>query len=188
MKKILTILLIFCVFVANAQNRTIDKALGYEDTYVFFTGSTTDALSTTDTTWTYTIWKKTDSNLNVYVDMLIDSVGGTANNVTIYLQNKRFTDQDWTTIDSTVWNGSGSKLISFAPSGQTISGTITMLGLTDTTGLSGYPADSIATTGTFTGTYTSATSLGMYTRIYVLGADNTLLADIKRLNFHFVKQ
>jgi len=213
--------LFFFVLVSFSQNTTLDKLLGYNDTYLWFTGASTDVITTTDTTWMYTVRKKTDSKTQCYVDMLIDSTGGTANNVVIVLQNKKFPDTDFVTVATVTWDGGNTtalgEIVSFEPSSQSftfasvgvdsISGTIaldtlTLTSLTDTTGLAGYPADSIITgvppqAGTFTATVTptgltmTATesdqfNMGEYWRVLVTGADNTLLAAIRRLNFKFV--
>lgn len=211
-------------FCAKSQNAAIDVTLDYGDyTYVWYNGISTDVLTTIDTAWTYTVRKKTGDKLQCNVDLLIDSTGGTANNVTIYLQNKKFPDTDYATVASVVWDGindtDDGEIISFNPSSQSftltaagldsISGiialdTLTLLSLTDTAGLAGYPADSIITavppqSGTFTATIKPTTfaltitesdqnNMGEYWRVYILGSDNTLLASIRRLNFKFIKQ
>jgi len=190
----------FLIFIAIgfscfAQNSTLDKTLGYDDTYLWYTGTSSDVITTTDTTWTYTVRKKTDSKIQCYVDMLIDSTGGTANNVTIYLKNKKFPSTEFTTVDSVVWDGSNSttlgEVISFTPSASTLSfASVTLTSLTDTTGLAGYPADSILTTVPIqvaTETSSNQSNMGEYWQISVLGADNTLLASIRRFNIKFVK-
>lgn len=182
MKKLFIIIsLVFCAFLINAQDITLD----YNQTYLLYNGTSSDVINTTDSIWTYEIWKKSDAPVNVYVDMLIDSTGGTANNVYVKLQHKRFVDLTYSTIDSVLWDGAASELISFSPSSKSYS--FTALGLTDTTGLSGYPADSISTTGTITVTESDQNGLSGWFRILVEGQDNTLIAEIERLNLMFLK-
>jgi hypothetical protein len=158
------------MLASYSQNETVNRTLDYNNTYFFYTGTSTDVLTTTDTTWSYVIWKRTDTKIHVYVDMLIDSTGGTANNVTIYLQNKKFTELEFTTVDSVIWDGTNSttdgEIISFLPSSESFT----------------FNADSTTTV-----TESNQFNMGMYWRIYILGADNTLLASIRRLNLHFIK-
>jgi len=208
--------------VLYSQNGIVDKYLDFDDTGFLFIGASTDVITTTDTTWMYTIHKKMRSEIKCVVELLIDSTGGTANNVVIVLQNKHFPVSTYATVSTTTWDGanddSNGKRISFKPSSQSftftaagvdsISGvialdTLTLLSLTDTTGLSGYPADSIVTgvppqAGTFTATIKPTTFtlsvtesdqyyMGEYWRVLLTGADNTLLASIRWLNFKFIE-
>lgn len=224
MKKFILIMVLFLIgIVSYSQNSsTYDKYLDFDDTGFLFTGASTDVLTTTDTTWTYTIQKKIRSDVKCIVEMLIDSTGGTANNVVINLQNMHFSTSTYATVATTTWDGANDatdgERISFSPSSQSfaitaagldsISGvialdTLTLLSLTDTTGLSGYPADSIVTAmppqaGTFTATIKPTTfaiavtesnqiNMGEYWRLTITGADNTLLAAIRWLNFKFLE-
>lgn len=203
MKKIIFLISIFFLtftFCVDAQ----DKTMGYDDTYLWYDGTASDTIGISDSIWTYEVRKKTDSRMYCYVDMYLDSTGGTANSVKIYLQNKFFPDQDYTNVDSVTWAASADTAFTFYPSSQSVAFTQTggdtmtssVLLLTDTTGLDGYPADSIA--GTITNVYNSKTfaltvtegnqnNMGEYWRIYMLGSASTLKAKVIRLNFKFLK-
>jgi len=171
MKKIiLLITFITLAFCGFSQNATVDQTLDYDQTYVWYDGVATDVITTTDTTWTYTVRKKTDALNYCFVDMLIDSTGGTANSIKIYLQNKKFPDTDFTTITTVTWDGTNviatGKIVNFAPSAEYAT----------------FNSDSTITT-----TVSDQNNAGEYWRVYVEGQDNTILASIRRLNFKFVK-
>jgi hypothetical protein len=217
MKKIIFILgFALLAIVGYSQNKTVDYVLDYAETYLLWDG-TTNALDTGDSLWTYTVQKKMDGRMYCYVDMLIDSVGGTADTtVWIYLENKMFPDQDYTVIDSTSWDGEDEAVVSFTPTKQTFSYTASgkdsitgklaypiIRALTDTAGLEGYPADSIKinafdvtlttvvvkpTTWTMSINLSNQDNCGEYWRIRVNGLSDSLKAIIRRLNFKFIKQ
>jgi len=190
MKKFLGILLIMVLSftICEAQNSsTYDKKLSYNETILSYTGEASDTIGTVDTLWTYTVLKRSDTPVQAYIDIALDSTGGTTDTVWIKLQHKQFSDLDYTTIDSVSWYATVDTVIKFSPSAETFA--FTSLGLTDTTGLSGYPADSIVTTGTISVTPTDQSGLSGYFRI-VINADtaNTLEAKLTRLNFMFLKE
>lgn len=196
MKRFILIMVLFLIGVVSySQNTTRDKYLDFDDTGFLFTGASTDVITTTDTTWTYTIQKKIRSDVTCIVEMLIDSTGGTANNVAIYLQNKHFPLSTYSTVATVTWDGandaSDGERVSFAPSVSTISfAANTLISLTDTTGLKYYPADTIITTVPIqvaTVTASDQVNMGEYWRISIVGADNTLLAAIRWLNFKFLE-
>lgn len=182
--------IIFGTMFLNAQNATIDRTLDYTETYLWYDGISTDVLDDNDSTWMYTVRKKTDAQLYCYVDGQIDYTGGTADSVWVYLQNKHFPDQSYTTIDSKAWAGSGTFTFTFTPSVQTFTiASHTLTALTDTAGLENYPADSIVTVvpvQTLTTVPGNQDTAGEYWRVLISGDSNSLDADIKRLNFKFL--
>ena len=195
-KLIILLVLFFFGIVSYSQNSTTyDKYLDYSNTGFLFTGASTDVLTTTDTTWTYTILKKFRSDIKCVVEMLIDSTGGTANNVVITLKNKHFSTSTYATVATVTWDGandaSDGERVSFKPSVSTISfAANTLTSLTDTAGLAGYPADSIITTVPIqiaTVTVSDQYYMGEYWQVNIEGADNTLLAAIRWLNFKFIE-
>ena len=214
MKKLFLILFGFCVFLSIESNAQVTApTLGYDDTYSLYTGKSTDTIGTGDSIWYYDIRKKNDSRMLCYVDMLIDSTGGTGDTVTIYLQNKLFTDLSYTTVDSFIWNGVNTiatgKVISFTPS-STYTGTISITAsnrdslfstlVFDTTKTFSH-SDTVALwyatqngtikksalTGTITETKATYLQAGEYWRVYVIGSNDGMKAAIRRLNFKFVK-
>jgi hypothetical protein len=94
------------VMFGYAQNRTVDKVLGYDQTYVNFDGTSADKLTTGDSVWTFTINKKTDSKVFAYYYVELDSVSGADTTVNIYLQSKVFEDESYTNIDTVTYSGS----------------------------------------------------------------------------------
>jgi hypothetical protein len=97
---IVALILLSCALSVSAQeSSTYDKTLGYSETYLEFTGSSTDVLKVGDSTWCYTVWKKSVRPLKYDVYMDLDSTGGTKNMMTITLLGKKWLDQAaWTTL------------------------------------------------------------------------------------------
>lgn len=104
MKKFLGILLIMVLSftICEAQNQTVDKQMKYADTYLNYTGVASDTIGT-DSTWTYTVRKKTDARLFPYMYMEIDSISGTAADVYIIRQGKVTPSESYTNIDTVTW-------------------------------------------------------------------------------------
>lgn len=164
-------ILSFIAMVSYSQNSaTFDKYLDFDDTGFLFTGASTDVLTTTDSTWTYTILKKFRSDIKCVVKMLVDSTGGTANNVDIVLKNKHFANDTYATVSTVTWDGAND-----ASDGERISFTPSLESYT-------FNADSTTTI-----TATDQYYMGEYWQVSLTGADNTLLAAIRWLNFKFIE-
>lgn len=104
MKKIIFIIsLVFCVCLVHAQNETIDRSLSYESTY--FLQPLTAELITGDSTFTYVVRKLSDEKIYPYFYVELDSLGGTAGNVNVYLQYKVFPDEAFTDLDTVIYAG-----------------------------------------------------------------------------------
>ena len=108
MKKIFLILTILILGAAlgYSQNAEVDRTLDYgNQTYLLYTGIASDTIGIADSTWTYTVRKKTDTRLLPYVYVELDSISGTPNPVHTILQGKVFASELYTDIDSVVWAG-----------------------------------------------------------------------------------
>ena len=88
-----------------AQNKTVDNVLNYDETFVIFEGTSSDVLESGDSTWMYTIQKKTDEKVFAYFFIDLDSVGGTAADVNIYLQRKVFGSESYSNVDTVTYAG-----------------------------------------------------------------------------------
>ena len=88
---------------AFSQNEAKDAQLGYDYTYTLYTGVASDTIGASDSIWTYTVEKLTDTKLFAYAYLDLDSIDGTAAPVTILLQNKVFGAQTFTTINTVTW-------------------------------------------------------------------------------------
>lgn len=114
MKKILLLIAIALMYIGvQAQNATIDKTLSYDQTYVNYNGQTADSIGVIDTTWTYTVRKNNHWRVFPYVYLALDSIGGTAADVTVLLQKKVFGDQDYTTETTVTYAGTADTVILF---------------------------------------------------------------------------
>lgn len=112
MKRIVFVIAIISFVIGlNAQNQTIDFNLDYSQSFVEYTGSATDNTSTSDSTWTFTVQKNTLKDLKPYIYLPLDSIGGTANAVTINIYSKVFTNEDYTLRESVTWaNGADTTI------------------------------------------------------------------------------
>lgn len=96
------------------QNRTVDRELNYEQTFVYFNGSSVDTLGTGDSTWTYTVRKANISTVFPYVYMEIDTVTGGSEDVTnIYLQARVTPDEDFANIDTVQYYSTADTTFAF---------------------------------------------------------------------------
>lgn len=127
MKKLFVILMLGLFSLASfSQNQTVDKSLGYNKTYSFYVGQSSDTLGSSDSTWTYTInklsTKKTFCNVYIEVDTLAgttddecsfileykaapgESIYTTANTVTYFQsEDTTFNIQNTTAVISDYW-------------------------------------------------------------------------------------
>jgi len=112
-KLMITVILALITLVSFSQNQSVDRTLGYDDTYILFSGTSSDYVLDEDSTWSYTIEKKTDNEVKAYYRLDLDSISGTAEDVNIYFQNKLFEDDDFTDVDTVVYSGSADTTIYF---------------------------------------------------------------------------
>lgn len=111
------ILLTLFVSVGFSQNASVDREMPYSASYLK-AGVTaeSDTFGLADSTWTYTIVKRTNKSLTPYVYADLDSVGGAAETVTIELLSKGFSDQpdtDYTVRESASWTVGNDTTITF---------------------------------------------------------------------------
>ena len=112
-------LLLFIAFtfsllcMVNAQNETVDRSLSYESTY--FTQPLSAELTTGDSIFTYVVRKLSDEKIYPYFYIELDSLGGTAGNVNVYLQYKVFGEQTFTDLDTVTYAGSVDTSFVFFP-------------------------------------------------------------------------
>jgi len=105
MKKILFVLLIgfFATFTTVAQNDAqFDAFVGYNQTYWHFDDAN-NGLTAGDSTYTYTVRSLSldEQKLKYYCEA--DSVGGTANAVTVQMLSKCFLDENYTIRETLTW-------------------------------------------------------------------------------------
>jgi hypothetical protein len=122
MKKYILGFLILAVFIITAaytvnkdqsiMTESVNGTLEYDNSYVWYTGVTRDTIGVGDSIWEYTIRKKSLSKLTPYVQLALDSVGGTKNNVTITLESKCFEAESYTPRETKTWKlGADTTLI-----------------------------------------------------------------------------
>jgi hypothetical protein len=87
-----------------SQNTDADAQLGYDETFIYFTGATADTIGVADSIWTFTVRKKADAGLYFYTYMELDSLDGTANIVDIIRQKRVTLNESWTNIDTVTWH------------------------------------------------------------------------------------
>jgi hypothetical protein len=118
MKKIFSIMLLLslCLTVTFAQRgenqqTTVDKSLGYDQTYFLYPGLVTDSVGVIDSTWSFTIGKLTRKPVkaNFYLDL--DSTGGTFDTVNFYIQKKVHDLADFVNTDTLYWKVGSDTII-----------------------------------------------------------------------------
>jgi hypothetical protein len=113
MKKIILIsLLISFITAMSGQNAAVDADLSYDATFVLLTGQASDTIGIQDSTWTFTVRKKTDAKMYHYYYISLDSVGGTTNIVDIIRQKKMFLAESYTNVDTVSWHGTADTTFS----------------------------------------------------------------------------
>lgn len=106
-------ILVLGSLVSFSQNQSVDYVIGYDATYVLYTGTSSDVLYTTDSTWSYTINKKTDEEVIGYYRVDLKKVSGTAKPVNVFFQKKIFEADSYTDIDTVVYAGTADTTIHF---------------------------------------------------------------------------
>lgn len=126
MKKIFSILLLgFMSLVAISQNGRVDAKLGYNETYKTLECTSADSLGQGDSTWTYTVYKRTAEPSICYYRIYLDSLSGTPDTVDIFLQKKVFGypqtsgSETYTNIDTVTYYGTADTVISAYSSSST---------------------------------------------------------------------
>lgn len=128
MKKSLIILLLgFLCQGVFPQNGTVDARLGYEETWKTLKCTTADSIGQGDSTWTYTVYKKTVEPSVCYYRIYLDSLSGTSDTVDIFLQKKVFgypesyASETYSNIDTVTYYGTADTVISAYNSSATYS-------------------------------------------------------------------
>lgn len=104
-------IMVLSVAFSYSQNATIDKTMGYDDVLIEYTGDATDTIGATDSTWTYTLKKKTDTRNYLSTEIHLDSIGGTADTVFVIRQYKKFSFGTYANLDTVIWAGSADTII-----------------------------------------------------------------------------
>ena len=91
----------------SGQATSVDKSLGYDNTWFTYPGVATDTLGVNDSIWDFTIGVLKDAKHygDFYLDL--DSIGGTATNVNIYIQKKSHDFESFSTVDTITWAATG---------------------------------------------------------------------------------
>jgi len=105
MKKLILVLLvgIFAIFTSVAQNdASYDAAVGYNETYWYFDDAS-NGLTAGDSTYTYTVrsFSLGEQKLGLFINA--DSVGGTANAVTVEMLSKTCLEADYIPRETLTW-------------------------------------------------------------------------------------
>lgn len=164
-KFIITLILTFVVLAGFTQIRTIN------DDYVLkpdvtsprsvtlsYTGVAADTLTSNQDTLLYNITINKAVPMNYYIKIGLDTIAGADTTCTVNINGRMFDDESWTLIETTTTSAVGGEvntvIESMTDADYTASlVTASYIALTDTTGLLGYPADSIVipqTTGALT--------------------------------------
>ena len=113
MKNFLTTLILSLIMIVSfSQNEAHDAELGYTQTFKL-TGQLSDYLSTTDSTFSYVVEKRTDSKIFVIIDISLDSISGTPDTVDVYLDHKAFDSNSFTGLDTVIYYGTVDTVIRF---------------------------------------------------------------------------
>lgn len=94
-------------FGLYAQNND----LGYSQTYVIYNGTTADRTTSTDSVLEYSVHKLTDTRIYPTINLKLDSISGTASNVTVLLQKKQYATDSYSNVDTVTWAGSTSDTV-----------------------------------------------------------------------------
>jgi hypothetical protein len=116
MRGILVLILGMMLFSAASfaqKSSTYDKAMSYTDTWFTYTMPTgTNATTTTDSTWTYTVWKESDQGVKYDFKLKLDSIGGTKQRTPVVLKAKKNLSDSWTTVTTVIWlNGNDTTVL-----------------------------------------------------------------------------
>ena len=99
-------------FISSAQDASVyDAKLTYEQTYHYYTGQDSDTLGVADTVWTYTYWKLSEADFANYTQVVLDSVSGTAANVSVLFETRINKYADWVTDSTVVWAGTAASVV-----------------------------------------------------------------------------
>jgi len=106
MKKYLLILVMaFVALAINAQSRTTSVSLTDGQTYHLYKGVSADTCGLGTTTWYYPITTKLDFHPFYDVKLNIHRMQGTAARVACVWQARKFPDDSWTALTSTIYGG-----------------------------------------------------------------------------------
>ena len=100
---------------AFSQNESVNASLGYGQTYNLYTGVASDTIGDSDSTWSYIVQKLTDEKVFPYAYISLDSLGGTAADVTVLLKYKMFDSQSFTTSTTVTYAGTIDTTIVISP-------------------------------------------------------------------------
>lgn len=130
MKKLFFILIVAsCAFALNAQDKNIANSLAVDYTLTYdqyrydytTTSATANSFTTTDSLWSFTFHKQSAKPLKFDVFVVLDSVGGTSNQVNVKVQGKKALDQtSWTDLKTLYWTSGvdTTKLLTEASTAQ----------------------------------------------------------------------
>lgn len=101
MKRLLFLLIAFVAFAVNAQERIVNKTFTSGRTYYKYSGTTSDYVDgDTYDTLTFVMFLNKDYPIQVYTRSDLSLVGTADTTLSITLDGKVFSDEDWTNIAS----------------------------------------------------------------------------------------
>lgn len=189
MKKLILVLFLLVGYLLNGQERTVLlKSTPVDLTttkVVAYNGNTSDRLipTTRDTIDYYLIISNYPKDpIHPYVNITLDTIAGVDTTVNVILMYKKFASESYSTLTSglsSVINGEVQKAVTSLGVISEFTETYTYAAhtlLTDTTGLAGYPADSISVPS-YTASVSSVVNSALYftyfkVRLIISGNDS----------------
>ena len=107
MKKFITIVFLSLAFVVNMkaqENAEADRYIDYSESWMTYTGDGINATTSSDSVWYYTILKESHQPLKYDIKVVLDSISGTFDSLSVYLQKKKFSSDDFANFDTVRWN------------------------------------------------------------------------------------
>lgn len=107
------ILAVLRLSVSYGQNEATNATLSYSQTWFNDYPSASDSIQDGDSIITYVVQKYVDTKSTARFRCSLDSVGGTAAPVTIYLQKKNWQAQTFSNVDTATWTAGADTVINF---------------------------------------------------------------------------
>lgn len=107
MKKILLIALFILPLMLNVEaqeSADADRYIDYSESWMTYSGDGINATTASDSTWFYTVLKESHLPLKYDVKMELDSISGTFDSLSVYLQKKKFYSDNFANLDTIRWN------------------------------------------------------------------------------------
>lgn len=110
-KALLALSVVVCFLIlmsASSGSSTYDKRLRVDENIIQYRGKASDTVTATQTTFTYTVFKRTLKKFEQYWEIGLDSVAGSPAATSVAFQSRHNLFNDWTTDTTVEWAGTSS--------------------------------------------------------------------------------